>query len=190
MDQTRRTIGSGPLSRVDNEQGAALIIVLLMLLLLIILGTTLFNSSVTEIKVAGNYRNNLETFFAADAAVEFAMTYSGIYTSIYGNATTWPEQGHGAVLNDSFGVDRDKASDDPYKDYNQITIPGTTDKAQIKVELVKSKGNPPPGYGFQEDVGIGSGSGFKANQFAVTVIANGPNNARTDIESGVARIVP
>ncbi len=188
MDQTRRTIGSGPLSRVDNEQGAALIIVLLMLLLLIILGTTLFTSSVTEIKVAGNYRNNLETFFAADAAVEFAMTYSGIYTSIYGTTTTWPAPGQGKVLNDSFGVAG--ANDNPYKDYNQITIPGTNDKAQVKVELVKSRGNPPPGYGFQEDAGIGGGGGFRANVFAVTVIANGPNNARTDLESGVARVVP
>ena len=67
---------------------------------------------------------------------------------------------------------------------------GRADKAQVKVELVKSRGNPPPGYGFQEDAGIGGGGGFRANVFAVTVIANGPNNARTDLESGVARVVP
>jgi len=42
----------------------------------------------------------------------------------------------------------------------------------------------------QEDVGVGAGSGFRANVFAVTVIANGPNNARTDIESEMARMVP
>ena len=61
MDQTRRTIGcSGPLSRVDNEQGSALIIVLLMLLLLIILGTTLFSSSV-------------ETFIAHEEPVKLML---------------------------------------------------------------------------------------------------------------------
>ncbi len=188
MGQPRRTIGSGPLSRVDNEQGAALIIVLLMLLLLIILGTTLFTSSVSELKVAGNYRNNLETFFAADAAVEFAVTYSAIYTSLYGTATTWPAPGQGKVLDGSFAATG--ANTDPYRDYNQITIPGTSDRAQIKVELVKSRGNPPPGYGFQEDAGIGGGGGFRSNLLAVSVIANGPNNARTDIETGVARMVP
>ena len=186
MDE-RHDIGSGPLARVDNERGAALIIVLIMLLLLIILGTSLFTSSVTEIKVAGNYRNNLETFFSADAAVEFASTYSAIYTSLYGTSTTWPAPGQGKVLNGSFAATG--ANADPFKDYNQITIPGTNDTAQVKVELVKSRGNPPPGYGFQEDVGIGGGGGIKANQFVVTVIANGPNNARSDIESGVARMV-
>ncbi|TWJ32436.1 PilX N-terminal domain-containing pilus assembly protein [Geobacter argillaceus] len=188
MEQPRRNIGSGPLSRVDNEQGAALIIVLIMLLLLIILGTTLMTSSVTEIKVAGNYRNNLETFFAADAAVEFAETYSAIYSSLYGTGTTWPAPGQGKILDGAFAVTGTNA--DPYKDYNQITIPGTGDRAQVKVELVKNRGNPPPGYGFQEDAGVGGGGGFRANVFAVTVIANGPNNARTDIESGVARMVP
>lgn len=182
-----RHIGSGPLARVDNEQGAALIIVLLMLLLLIILGTTLLTSSITELRVAGNYRNNMETFFAADAAVEFAMTYSAIYTSLYGTATKWPAPGQGKVLNGSFAATG--ANTDPFTDYNQITIPGTGDKAQVKVELVKS-GTPPPGFGFQEDAGISGGGGFKSNQFAVTVIANGPNNARTDIETGVARLVP
>jgi hypothetical protein len=159
-----------------------------MLLLLIILGTSLMTSSVTELKVAGNYRNNLETFFAADAAVEFAVTHGAIYTSLYGTATTWPAPGQGKVLDGSFAVTG--ANADPYKDFNQIAIPGTRDKAQVKVEMVKSRGNPPPGYGFQEDAGIGGGGGFKANQFAVTVIANGPNNARADIESGAARIVP
>lgn len=180
----RHDIGCGSLERAKNERGAALIIVLIMLLLLIILGTSLFTSSVTEIKVAGNYRNNLEAFFSADAAVEFATTYSAIYTSLNGTTASWPAPGQGKILNGSFAVTGVNA--DPFKDYNRITIPGTNDTAQVKVELVKSRGNPPPGYGFQEDAGAGP----KFNQFVVTVVANGPNNARSDIESGVMRIVP
>lgn len=188
MGPIKRNNFKGPLSRVDNEQGAALLIVLVMLMLLTILSATLFTSSTTEVRIAGNYRNSLETFSAADAAAEFALTYSGIYTSIFGSTTSWPSTGSpGMILDEDF-----KPTTDPSPDpqYNQITIPGTNNvKALIKVELVKT-GPPPVGQGYQEDAGQGSGGGFKSNIFAVSVIANGPNNARADIEAGAARIVP
>jgi hypothetical protein len=188
MGPIKRNNFKGPLSGINNEQGAALLIVLVMLMLLTILSATLFTSSISEIRIAGNYRNSLETFSAADAAVEFALTYSNIYTSLFGTTTSWPTAGSGKVFDESFNS-TEKNSSDPYKDYNQITIPGTNNKAQVKVELVK-KGPPPVGQGYQEDAGLGSGGGFKANIFAVSVIANGPNNARADIEAGAARIVP
>lgn len=65
-----------------NERGAALIIVLVMLLLLTILGTTLLTSSTTDLQIAGNYRNNEEAFYGADAAVEYAQTDGVIYSTI------------------------------------------------------------------------------------------------------------
>lgn len=155
-------------SRLANERGAALLIVLVMLLLLTILGATLFTSSTTEIKIAGNYRNSMETFFAADAAVEYAMTESTIYTSIIpGSSTT-------------------------SKTIEDYTIPETDIKADIKVDLVSARNNPPPGFGYQEDAGVGTGAepSFKANVFAITVEAEGPNEAKTEIEAGMARVVP
>lgn len=174
----------------SNDRGAALLIVLVVLLLLTILGATLFTSSTTEIKIAGNYRTSLETFSAADAAVEFAMTFDKIYTYLIpGSAVSWPDANAGRMLND------DLSEGDPNKDnpaFNRITIPNTNIKADIKVDLVAARNNPPAGYGYQEDAGVGTGGepSFKSNVFAVTVEAHGPNNARVDVEAGMARVVP
>lgn len=57
----------------DNERGAALIIVLVMLVLLSILGATVLTSSTSELSIAGNFKVAQETFFSADAALEFAQ---------------------------------------------------------------------------------------------------------------------
>ncbi|CAG0941388.1 hypothetical protein ANRL1_00528 [Anaerolineae bacterium] len=174
-------------SRLADERGAALLIVLVMLLLLTILGATLFTSTTTEIKIAGNFRNTLETFQAADAAAEFAMLYGTIYSSIIpGNTTSWPKAGEGIILKDDL-----INSDGPNtkSDFNRITIPGTNVQADIKVDLVAAGKNPPPGY--QEDAGVGAGvePSFKSNVFAITVEAEGPNEAKAEIEAGMARVV-
>lgn len=177
-------------ARLANEQGAALIIVLVMLLLLTILGATLFTSSTTEIKIAGNYRTSLETFSAADAAVEFAMTYGQIYTSLIpGSTVSWPAKNGGTILNDDLS---EGATNKDNPAFNRITIPNTNIKADIKVDLVAARNNPPPGSGYQEDAGVqlGGEQSFKSNVFAITVEAHGPNNARTDVEAGMARVVP
>ncbi|GLI38768.1 hypothetical protein KI811_02830 [Geobacter hydrogenophilus] len=178
-------------TQLANERGAALLIVLVMLLLLTILGATLFTSSTTEIKIAGNYRNTLETFSAADAAAEFAMIYDKIYTSLIPGTTasSWPNAGEGKLLNN------DLTEGDPNtenRNFNRINIPGTNVKADIKVDLIAARNNPPPGYGYQEDAGVGAGgeASFKSNVFAITVEAHGPNNARADVEAGMARVVP
>ncbi len=180
-----------PFTNLRTERGAALIIVLVMLLLLTIIGATLFTSSTTEIRISGNQRNSLETFFAADAAVEFATTYGTIYTSIVpGVTTTWPD-GKGFILDENYVSTGEENTKHP--GYNQITIPGDNGrtKVNIKVELIKERADPPPGYGYQVDAGINPGSGgIKFNMFAVSAIAEGPNNARVDVESEIARIAP
>lgn len=155
-------------TRLGNERGAALLIVLVMLLLLTILGATLFTSSTTEIKIAGNFRNSLDAFIAADEAVEYAMTEGTIYTWLI------PDSGSTS------------------KTITDYTIPGTSTKANIKVDLIAARNNPPPGYGYQEDAGVGSGAepSFKANVFAISVDAHGPNESRADVEAGMARVVP
>lgn len=68
--------------RISDERGAALILVLIMMLLLTIIGATLLTSSITDLQIAGNYRNNEEAFYQADAAIEFAQTSGTIYTTI------------------------------------------------------------------------------------------------------------
>ncbi|CAG0941324.1 PilX N-terminal domain-containing pilus assembly protein [Geobacter sp.] len=168
MTPTAPTQSADPRTPLRNERGAALLIVLVMLLLLTILGATLFTSSTTEIKIAGNFRNTLETFFAADAAVEYAMTDAAIYTSIIPDSSTTSRT---------------------IEDY---TIPGTTNKADIQVNLISARNNPPPGHGYQEDAGVGAGAepSFRVNVFAISVEAEGPNEAKADIEAGMARVVP
>jgi hypothetical protein len=186
MDANQGMPGRGRGS-LGNERGIALIIVLVMLLLLSILSATMLVSSTTDLQIAGNYRNNEQALFDADAAVNFGQTFDAIYTTLNSTTTSWPLPGQGQVLSstDFSGTGANTAN----PDFNRITIPGTRDTADVKVELISS-GSVPAGSGTQVDSGISPGSGnFKANFFAVNVIANGPNNSHAELESQIARIV-
>lgn len=66
---TRRSIGS----RLKDEQGIALIVALLSMMLLTALGMALSLTTTTERRISGNYRDGVETLYAADAAVERVM---------------------------------------------------------------------------------------------------------------------
>ena len=73
---TMKTLQPGRRSlqaRVADEQGIALIMSLLAMMLLMALGTALVMTTMTETKIAGNYRNSFETLYAADGAVERVM---------------------------------------------------------------------------------------------------------------------
>ena len=59
--------------RLGDEQGVALIIALLAMLLLTALGMALTLTTTTEARIAYNYRDGVETLYAADAAVERVM---------------------------------------------------------------------------------------------------------------------
>ena len=66
--------GTRPVAdRLRDEQGIALVIALLCMLLLTALGMALTMTTITEKRIAGNYRNGVETVYAADAAVERVM---------------------------------------------------------------------------------------------------------------------
>jgi Tfp pilus assembly protein PilX len=183
-DSSKSVIG---LTGLGNENGVALVLVLIMLLLLSILGATMLASSTSELKITGNYRNGEVSFYTAEAAVSFALTYSQIYTTLFGATTVWPAANGGVVLDpNTFAATGPPNTNNP--NYNNITIPGTTNTADVKVEFLSS-GKLPPGTGSQEDSGLSPGSGFKANNFAVSVIAYGPNNSQAQVESQVAKIV-
>jgi len=127
-----------------NERGAALIVVLVMLLLLTILGTTLLTSSTTDLQIAGNFRNNEEAFYQADATIEFAQTNGTIYTTIIP------------------GVQNTYSS--------SLTIGSRT--AKYRVEYVGS-GPPPAGSGndetFQANFYVIEATGISANNSRVDV---------------------
>jgi hypothetical protein len=58
---------------LEDEQGIALIVALLSMLLLTALGMALSLTTTTERRISGNYRDGVETLYAADAAVERVM---------------------------------------------------------------------------------------------------------------------
>jgi Tfp pilus assembly protein PilX len=176
---------------IDNERGMALIIVMVMLVLLSILGATMLASSTSDLKIAGNYRNSEESFYTAEAALEFGQTFDTIYTTCFpGGASSWPTSGNGTVLNtNNFSSGATNNTSPHNADYNQIAIPGTNVTADVKVDFVGT-GALPKGIGTQEDAGLGPGTSFKANNFVVNAIAYGQNNSQAKLESELARIVP
>ena len=66
---TRRSVSA----RLADEQGVALIIALLAMMLLTALGMALSVTTTTERMISSNYRDGVETMYAADAAVERVM---------------------------------------------------------------------------------------------------------------------
>jgi hypothetical protein len=60
-------------ARLQDERGIALVISLMAMLLLTALGTALVMTTMTETKIAGNYRSGYETLYAADGAIERVM---------------------------------------------------------------------------------------------------------------------
>lgn len=166
---------------LGDEQGIAMVVVLVMLLLLTILGTTVFISSTTELRVSGNYRNDIETFYNADAAMEYAQTLNVIYTFLgTGTNNVWPTPGAGTASSD--------------RDYNEIQLDASgSKKALVKVDALMRSGSMPPGLGTEEDSGLSSGGSsvkYGANYYAVSVIGIGPNNAKTELETQIVKIVP
>lgn len=182
----------GLASPLGNERGMALILVLVMLLLLTILGVTVLTSTTADLRITGNYRNSGNAFYTAESAMEFAQSNSLIYSAL-GTASTWPLSGAGKILNDDgtpSGTPNSK-----YADYNEFRIYKDSAKTQlegtahIKVDFTGT-GAVPSGLGTEVDAGLGGGTGFKANFFVVSVIAEGANDTQAEIESQVARIVP
>jgi Tfp pilus assembly protein PilX len=173
------------ISSLNNERGMALILVLVMLLLLSVLGITVLSTSTSELKIAGNYKSMQAAFYAADSAVNYAYTNSDIYSFITpGTHSSWPDPNSGKVLNPDGTA---TTTDSPDKNYNQITIGENT--ALVKVDYVET-GALPAGMGSEVDAGIGSGGGFKANYYSVSVKGSGPNNSKVEVDSYVARVVP
>ncbi len=62
-----------PFGRLADQRGVALILALSMLVILSLLGALALSVSTTDVQVSGNLKNAQYAFFAADAAVEYAM---------------------------------------------------------------------------------------------------------------------
>lgn len=158
-----------------DERGIALIVVLVMLLLLSILGATVLSSTTADLRMTGYSRNSTASFYAADAALEYAETNPDIYTSILPTAPTWP-----------------KAADSSKKYPGYAEVKVGKNNAYVKVDYL-STGPVPVEMGTEADSGLGTGTGFLANYYVVSVIGEGAaptDNSRTEIESQVVKVVP
>ena len=182
----------GPLRR---ESGVALILVMVMLLLLSILGMTMLNSTISDLQIATSYKNEGGSFYVADAALEMAQANAIIYSSLLPSVgSVWPPAGEGKLLNDDGSPGT--TPNPRYPDYHQITIykdPLTKRREQgtanIRVTF-QGAGAVPAGQGTEVDAGLGGGTGFTANFYLISVIADDRNNSHQEIESSIARVVP
>jgi len=65
-----RSTTTSATSRLRGQDGMALVMVLMVMMLMTALGTTLMLTTMTEGRIASNYRDGTEALYAADAAVE------------------------------------------------------------------------------------------------------------------------
>lgn len=182
----------------QGQRGVALIVTMVVLLLLSILGITVLTSTTSELQITTSYKSNCDAFYAASAALELAHADARIYSALApSTASVWPPSGEGVKLRDDGSPRVPQAQNDPYPDYNQITLykdpltklqPQGT--ANIKVEYL-GVGAVPPGLGTEVDAGIGGGTGFEAQFYLISVIADGAHDrSHVEIESQTARVVP
>jgi len=61
------------ISAAGGEKGAAMILALMAMLVMSALGAALLVAAATESRIARNFRNSTEAFYAADAAIEYSV---------------------------------------------------------------------------------------------------------------------
>lgn len=71
-----------PTRVIQDESGFALILVLAMLAILSLLGVMALNTSHSELSISGNFRSSQRAFWAAERAVDYAMTNNDIAGSL------------------------------------------------------------------------------------------------------------
>lgn len=169
-----------------NENGSILIIALLLLAVMSVLGTLLMSTSTTEIQISGNYRNNQESFYVADRALEYSMrsasnTSGSVDLYLDQNTSLATPALHRTVIDlGQGGLESVDTDGDGTRD---VAI--TTDDRN-SVTFVNA--GPPP---------VGSGSDaslFEARNYVADAVGLYPirvnNPSRTELRSQFAKIVP
>ena len=149
--------------RLAGENGMALVLTLVMLTIMSLLGVLALSSSSTEVGISGNYRSSQQAFYAAERAVEYAMTAQNIFDSI----------GVGNI-----NLTGDYATDIAAGTGNSGLKSGATNQVSYL-----TSGSLPPGSGSDPTY-------FQARYYIITATGQGPNNSAAQVESQVARIVP
>jgi type IV pilus assembly protein PilX len=155
---------------VRDERGIALILALVLLALITMLGVWALDTSSTDLKIAGNYKNAETAFSMADTAVAYASNPDNLTTACLmipacTNST-------GSVIS-----------------WSTPTISlSSTDTATVKVKYLL-KGPLPAGSIYDADVDASGKPKFSGVYFTVSASGNGPNNAKAQIETNVVQVV-
>lgn len=154
----------------NNQRGTALILAIGLLAVMSILGATLMTLSTSEIQLSANYRDDRQAFFAADRAIEYAITGAAITSS---DVNLYTGTDSGGTL---------------HRSYIEVGQGGLDPDGDNTVEFI-GVGTPP--------VGIGSDANkFQALNYAITVTgifpdtAGHPRPSRARVRAQVAKVVP
>jgi Tfp pilus assembly protein PilX len=161
---------------LGNQRGAALVMALVMLALMTILGVMALSTSTTEVGISSNYRSSQQAFYAADRAVEYAMTNEQIFDTI--GTSTIDLIADADTTNATAETSDDHIANIAAETGNSGLQAGTTNQITYL-----TSGALPPGTGSDPTY-------FQARYYVITVNSQGPNNSAARVETQVARIVP
>jgi hypothetical protein len=159
---------------VQNQKGTALVLALVMLTLMSILGALALSTSNTELGISSNYKASQEAFYAAERAVEYAMTNETIFDR--------------PITNFPVDLTNNDTTVDTVHETNIAVVEGGTRRSGLRdgvsnqVDYLGS-GSLPPGSGSDPTY-------FQSRFYIITVTGEGPKNSSTRVEAQVARIVP
>ncbi len=160
-----------PMIIVGNERGIALILAIVLLALLAMLGAWALDTSSTDLKIAGNYKNAETAFSLADSAAAYAANPQILTT---------------ACMTISACTDSTGGSSAPWA---STPIPlSSSNTATVSVEFL-NKGPLPAGSMYDADMDASGKPKFSGLYFNVTAYGNGPNNAKAQIETNVVQVV-
>ncbi len=152
--------------KIGNERGMALIIALVMLAVLGMLGVLALNTSTTELRIAGNYRNDNIAFYNSNMPEAYGPNNTLIENQVAKDSTTasvYPS-------NPLVPFASIPATDRPANALGQTSI---------RIQYLCVSQAPP---GLPSDV--------KAFHYVVTVVGKGLNNAEYVTESEIIKLLP
>jgi len=165
----------GKMPDLGNQRGMALITAIALIAIMSVLGAVLMNTSTSEIQLSGNFRNMMESFYAADRGVEYAYqnaTLSGGTVDLY----------NGLDADGNLHRDQIALGNDSGLEPSAITV--SDDRNSVRFI-----GSGPPPVGSGSDASM-----FEARYYQIHVVgafpASSPNPSRTSVRTQVAKIVP
>jgi hypothetical protein len=159
---------------LNNEKGIATLLAMIVLFLLTMIGGTIISTSSTELQSATNDHLHKIAFYSAEAARPYVM----MNPNFYGVDNIDPTTPH-------------LFPNDPANPANPIYVPitagavppfdlGNSQSFTGSVRYV-SWTLPPRGSGYDT-------ASFKAHQYSMTCIGNGPRNTSVQVDAGFYRI--